>query len=432
MVFDVFLTLLLVALNGFFVAAEFAIVKVRSSQIAIQAGTTSKRAAQIIINNLDGFLAATQLGITLASLGLGWFGEDVATKIVLNFMGAIGLEIDENLAHKIALPVAFAFITILHIVFGELAPKSLAIRYPTPTTLAVSIPLRVFYFVFRPFISVLNGFANLLLKMFGIKPISEHDEIHSQEELRLLIAESEEGGAIEESERELIQNVFDFDDRIVKQVMVPRIKMSGINVNTSLEDAVKIVLQEGYSRYPIFEKSLDEIIGVVHSKDIVKNYIEKTNKPLSEITKKPFLITESKRVNDLLREFQKKKIQIAIVISEFGGTLGLVTLEDILEELVGDIQDEHDHEVQVVSRSGNTFHVVATSHLYDINKLLEEPLKESEDYETLAGMIMYHKPSSLREGEEFMIEGYKMKIIKMSRNLPELVEMKFIRNKAIE
>ena len=429
MVFDVFLTLLLVALNGFFVAAEFAIVKVRSSQIAIQAGTTSKRAAQIIINNLDGFLAATQLGITLASLGLGWFGEDVATKIVLNFMGAIGLEIDENLAHKIALPVAFAFITILHIVFGELAPKSLAIRYPTPTTLAVSIPLRVFYFVFRPFISVLNGFANLLLKMFGIKPISEHDEIHSQEELRLLIAESEEGGAIEESERELIQNVFDFDDRIVKQVMVPRIKMSGINVNTSLEDAVKIVLQEGYSRYPIFEKSLDEIIGVVHSKDIVKNYIEKTNKPLSEITKKPFLITESKRVNDLLREFQKKKIQIAIVISEFGGTLGLVTLEDILEELVGDIQDEHDHEVQVVSRSGNTFHVVATSHLYDINKLLDEPLKESEDYETLAGMIMYHKPSSLREGEEFMIEGYKMKIVKMNRNLPEQVEMKFIRKK---
>jgi CBS domain containing-hemolysin-like protein len=429
MVFDVFLTLLLVALNGFFVAAEFAIVKVRSSQIAIQAGTTSKRAAQIIIGNLDGFLAATQLGITLASLGLGWFGEDVATKIVLNFMGAIGLEMDENLAHKIALPVAFAFITILHIVFGELAPKSLAIRYPTPTTLAVSIPLRVFYFVFRPFISVLNGFANLLLKIFGIKPISEHDEIHSQEELRLLIAESEEGGAIEESERELIQNVFDFDDRIVKQVMVPRIKMSGINVNTSLEDAVKLVLQEGYSRYPIYEKSLDEIIGVVHSKDIVKNYIEKTNKPLSEITKKPFLITESKRVNDLLREFQKKKIQIAIVISEFGGTLGLVTLEDILEELVGDIQDEHDHEVQVVSRSGNTFQVIATSYLYDINKLLDEPLKESEDYETLAGMIMYHKPSSLREGEEFMIEGYKMKIVKMNRNLPEQVEMKFIRKK---
>jgi CBS domain containing-hemolysin-like protein len=432
MAFDVFLTLLLVLLNGFFVAAEFAIVKVRSSQIAIQAGTTSKRAAQIIISNLDGFLAATQLGITLASLGLGWFGEEVATRIVLNTMSAIGIEVEENLAHKIALPIAFAFITVLHIVFGELAPKSLAIRYPTPTTLWVSLPLRIFYFIFRPFIYVLNGFANLLLKLVGIKPISGHEEIHSQEELRLLIAESEEGGAIEESERELIQNVFDFDDRIVKQVMVPRIKISGINVNTSLEEAVKIVLHEGYSRYPIFEKTLDEIIGVVYSKDIVKNFIEKTNKPLSEMTKKPFFITESKPVNDLLRDFQKKKIQIAIVISEFGGTLGIVTLEDILEELVGDIQDEHDQESQVVTRSGNTFQVIATSYLNDINKFLDEPLNESDDYETLAGLLMYHKPARLREGEEFMIEGYKMKILKMNRNLPEVVEMKFIRNKAVE
>jgi CBS domain containing-hemolysin-like protein len=432
MVFDIFLTLLLVLLNGFFVAAEFAIVKVRSSQIALQAVTTSKRAAQIIINNLDGFLAATQLGITLASLGLGWFGEDVATEIVLRFMNVVGVEVNDALAHSIALPVAFVFITVLHIVFGELAPKSLAIRYPTPTTLTVSIPLRIFYFVFKPFISILNGFANLLLKMFGIKPIREGDEIHSQEELRLLIAESEEGGAIEQSERELIQNVFDFDDRIVKQVMVPRIKMSGINVNTSLEDAIKIVLQEGYSRYPVFERSLDEIIGVVHSKDIIRHFFEKTNKQLAEIAKKPYLITESRPVNDLLRDFQKKKIQIAIVISEFGGTLGLVTLEDILEELVGDIQDEHDHETQVVVRSGNTFQVVATSYLADINKHLDEPLQESDDYETLAGLLMYHQSSNLREGEEFVIEGYKMKILKMNRNLPELVEMKFIRKRNVE
>jgi CBS domain containing-hemolysin-like protein len=432
MIFDVFITFFLVLLNGFFVAAEFAIVKVRSSQIALQAGTTSKRAAQIIIDNLDGFLAATQLGITLASLGLGWFGEEVATRIVLSIMGAIGIEVEEQLAHNIALPIAFAFITVLHIVFGELAPKSLAIRYPAPTTLWVSLPLRVFYFIFRPFIYVLNGFANLLLKLIGIKPVDKHEEIHSQEELRLLIAESEEGGAIEQSERELIQNVFDFDDRIVKQVMVPRIKISGINVNTSLEDAVKIVLQEGYSRYPIFEKSLDEIIGVVHSKDIVKNFIEKTNKQLSEITKKPFFITESKPVNDLLRDFQRKKIQIAIVISEFGGTLGLVTLEDILEELVGDIQDEHDQETQVVTRTGDNFQVIATSYLNDINKFLDEPLKESEDYETLAGMLMYHKGSGLREGEEFVIEGYKMKILKMVRNLPELVEMKFVPRKSGE
>jgi CBS domain containing-hemolysin-like protein len=432
MIFDVFLTFFLVFLNGFFVAAEFAIVKVRSSQIAIQAGTNSKRAAQIIVDNLDGFLAATQLGITLASLGLGWFGEEVATQIILNAMGAMGFELDAQLAHKIALPVAFAFITVLHIVFGELAPKSIAIRYPTPITLWVSIPLRVFYFIFKPAIAVLNGFANFLLKLVGIKPIAEHDEIHSEEELRLLIAESQEGGAIEQSERELIQNAFDFDDRIVKQIMVPRVKITGIHVNTTIEEAVKIVLAEGYSRYPIYEKSLDEIIGVVHAKDVVRHFIEKSQLPLTSIVKNSYFITESKPINELLRDFQKMKVQLAIVISEFGGTIGLVTLEDIIEELVGDIQDEHDHEIQVVTRSGNTFNVVATSYISDINKFLDEPLEESEDYETLAGLLLYHRPMNLKEGEEFVVEGYKMKILKMNRTLPEQVEMKFVRKKEEE
>jgi CBS domain containing-hemolysin-like protein len=233
MLLDFLITGLLVVLNGFFVAAEFAIVKVRSSQIALQEGTVSKRAAQLIINNLDGFLAATQLGITLASLGLGWIGEDVVSQLVLSIMHSLDIQIDEAMAHRIALPTAFALLTIMHIVFGELAPKSMAIRYPTQTTLWVSVPLRVFYFVFRPFIRLLNGFANLVLRLFGIKPVGEH-EIHSEEELKLIIAESEEGGAIESSERELIQNVFDFDNRVVKQIMVPRAKVSGISVTNTL------------------------------------------------------------------------------------------------------------------------------------------------------------------------------------------------------
>src|SRR5690606_28789394 len=255
MTFDILFTLFLVFLNGFFVAAEFAIVKVRSSQIAIQAGTTSKTAAQSIIDNLDGFLAATQLGITLASLGLGWVGEGVVSRILLNLMHAINVPVTEEVAHSSAIPIAFATLTVLHIVFGELAPKSLAIRYPTATTLSISIPLKIFYFIFKPFISLLNGFANLILKMLRIKPVSEH-EIHSEEELRLIIAESEEGGAIESSERELIQNVFDFDDRIVKQVMVPRIKISGLNYKATLSEAIEIVLKEGYSRYPLFDANL--------------------------------------------------------------------------------------------------------------------------------------------------------------------------------
>src|SRR5690606_452071 len=173
MAFDILLTLFLVFLNGFFVAAEFAIVKVRSSKIALQAGTNSKKAAEVIIENLDGFLAATQLGITLASLGLGWVGEGVVSVLIMNLMATLDIPITEEVAHRIAIPVAFITLTILHIVFGELAPKSIAIRYPTSTTLSVSIPLRVFYFIFKPFISLLNGFANLILKTIGIKPVSE-------------------------------------------------------------------------------------------------------------------------------------------------------------------------------------------------------------------------------------------------------------------
>lgn len=423
MAFDIILALFLVLLNGFFVAAEFAIVKVRSSQIALQAGTKSKKAAQRIIDNLDGFLAATQLGITLASLGLGWVGEDVVSRIILNIMHGLDVPVTEEVAHSIALPIAFVTLTILHIVFGELAPKSLAIRYPTATTLAVSVPLRIFYFIFKPFISLLNGFANLILKILGIKPVSEHD-IHSEEELRLIIAESEEGGAIESSERELIQNVFDFDDRIVKQVMVPRIKISAINSSATLHEAIQLVLKEGYSRYPIYDKNLDEIKGIVHSKDVVQHYINKTNKTLLDISHQPYTVTENKPIDHLLREFQKKKVQMAIVISEYGGTIGIVTLEDILEELVGEIQDEHDQETQIVTQTGNMYRIIATSSIHDINKALDVPLKESEDYETLAGLLLMIKPSDLREGEEFVMGDYTVKILKMNRTLPELVELR--------
>jgi CBS domain containing-hemolysin-like protein len=424
MVIDIIITIFLVLLNGFFVAAEFAIVKVRSSQIAIQAGTASKRAAQIVIDNLDGFLAATQLGITLASLGLGWIGEDVVSHLILNLMQSLGLSFSPELSHQIALPVAFTILTVMHIVFGELAPKTLAIRYPTPTTLSVSIPLRVFYFIFKPFIAVLNGFAGLILKLFGIKPVHEGEEIHSEEELKLIIAESEEGGAIESSERELIQNVFDFDNRIIKQVMVPRFKISGISASSTLEQAVSIIFKEGYSRYPVYESGLDEIVGVVHTKDIMRHYIEKTGKTLGEIANKAYYVTENKPIDQVLREFQRKKVQMAIVVSEYGGTIGIVTLEDVLEELVGEIQDEHDHEAQVVTRMGNTYQVIATSPIHDINKILEVPFEESDEYETLAGLLLYHKPFDLREGEEVVIDNYKIKILKMNRTLPELVEVR--------
>lgn len=422
MTFDIIFTLFLVFLNGFFVAAEFAIVKVRSSQIALLSGTASKKAAQVIINNLDGFLAATQLGITLASLGLGWVGEDVVSALVLSAMTFLGIDITPELAHRIALPIAFIVITVLHIVFGELAPKSLAIRYPTSTALRISIPLRIFYFVFKPFIALLNGFANMILKLLGIKPIGEHG-IHTEEELKLIIAESEEGGAIESNERELIQNVFDFDNRIVKQIMVPRIKISGIKSSLPIAEAVQVIFDEGYTRYPVFDRNLDEITGIVHAKDVFKAHWEKNEQPLGSIARKAYYITENKPIDELLREFQRAKNQMAIVVNEYGGTVGVVTLEDILEEIVGEIQDEHDQEVQIVTRVGNNYRVVATSPIHDINKIIEHPLPESADYDTLSGLLMLHKPFDLKEGDEMELFGYKIRILKLNKSLPEMVEL---------
>ena len=421
MTVDVIVTILLVLLNGFFVAAEFAIVKVRSSQIALEKGNYSKRAAEKIINNLDGYLAATQLGITLASLGLGWVGEDVVSRIILSAMNGLGLPIGETMAHNIALPIAFAVLTILHIVFGELAPKSLAIRYATSTTLRISIPLQIFYYVCRPFIWLLNGFANLVLKLIGVKPITE-GEIHSEDELKLIIAESEEGGAIEPNERELIQNVFDFDDRIVRQVMVPRVKISGLRADLSITATMDLLLKEGYSRYPVYENSLDEIVGIVHAKDIITTYVQKSDKGLREVMRPAHFIPESKPIDVLLREFQRRKTQMAIVVSEFGGTIGIVTLEDILEELVGEIQDEHDHEQQIVTLlDKQVYQIVAQSSIHDINKFVDVPFPESEEYETLSGMLTYHK-STLREGDTFKLFNYKFKILRVNKTLPELVE----------
>jgi CBS domain containing-hemolysin-like protein len=421
MTLDVILTLFLVALNGFFVAAEFAIVKVRSSQIALEKGNLSKRAATNIVNNLDGYLAATQLGITLASLGLGWVGEDVMSRIILNVMDGLRLPISSTMAHSLALPIAFAMLTVLHIVFGELAPKSLAIRYPTNTTLTISVALRIFYYAFRPFIWLLNSLANLVLKIFGVKPVTEQ-EIHSEDELKLIIAESEEGGAIEPNERELIQNVFDFDDRIVRQVMVPRVKISGLRSTLSMQETMEVVLREGYSRFPVFENSLDEIIGIVHAKDIIAAYVQKADKTLKEIMRPAHFIPESKRIDVLLREFQRRKSQMAIVVSEFGGTIGIVTLEDILEELVGEIQDEHDHEQQIVTLlDKQDYQIVAQSSIHDINKFVDVPFPESEDYETLSGLLTYHKPS-LKEGDTFTLFNYRFKILRLNKTLPELVE----------
>jgi len=426
MALDIFITLLLVLLNGFFVAAEFAIVKVRSSQIEVREDINQNiaRTAKSIVSNLDAYLAATQLGITLASLGLGWVGEEVTTNILLRTFHALNLTLSEKAAHNLAVPVAFAAITVLHITFGELAPKSLAIRYPSNTTFVVALPLKIFYVVFRPFIWMLNGLANFILRIFGIHPV-HGGEIHSEEELKMIISESHEGGAIEETERDLIRNVFDFDDRRVWDIQTLRKNITAMDVNLSLDDAIQFAIKEGYSRYPVCDGSLDEIAGIIYTKDLMKTMVaQKKPESIRPLLRRVNFIPESRLIKDLLKEFQKKHIQMAVVTNEIGEVSGIVTMEDILEELVGEIQDEYDNEKPYVEKtSRNTFIVNAHTNLSDINKYLPYRLEESDHYETLSGLIAYQFPEELHEHDKLTIDRYEVRILKMYRNSAETVEL---------
>lgn len=423
---NLFLTFFLVLLNGFFVAAEFAIVKVRASQLETKAQSMVAKISKSIVHNLDAYLAATQLGITLASLALGWVGEKTMEQIIhsiltnLSFIEPAQAEI---YSHKFALPLGFFIITMLHIVFGELVPKSIAIRNPYKTTLFIATPLKIFRTIFLPLIYMMNGVANFVLRLLGIK--LHEDEVHSEEELKLIITESAEGGAIEDSERDLIHNVFEFDDRLVKQVFIHNSKVEGIPIESTMEEASRIVLEQGYSRYPIYNASLDNIIGMVHSKDILRNIIKKQFQKISDIKRDVLFVNENKRVLDLLRSFQKNKTEFGVVVDEFGATIGIITMEDILEELVGDIQDEHDDEAIIVEKiDEKTFRVLSLSSIDDINENLPFDIPKDEMYETLSGYVNSLSADLPEIGDVFENEHYSFKILTMSRKSPEVIELK--------
>ncbi|GAB2985664.1 hemolysin family protein [Mucilaginibacter puniceus] len=423
-------TIFLVLLNGFFVAAEFAMVRVRGSQIELRAKTGSAvaKVARGILHNLDGYLAATQLGITIASLALGVVGEKVVTNIVVRaFLGA-GIELSAGFITASHI-ISFAVITILHIVFGELAPKSLAIQKSVPTTLAVSVPLRFFFIFFKPLIWVLNGFANFILGLFGIKTLEGGEAHHSSEELQYLLEQGKETGALDSNEHELIQNVFDFNERVVKNIMVPRTKISGIEVDTPREVLLEILITEGYSRMPVFDDVIDKIVGIVHAKDILPLLARGEEIVLKDIIRKPYFIPETKKINDLMAELQQKRIQIAIVSDEFGGTAGMVTLEDIVEELVGEIQDEYDEEkpiVEVVNE--REFIVNALAPIYDVNGHLPHDLPEDGDFDTVSGWLGHIFGKIPDVGEQKESNGYNITVLKKSDQNIESVKLELLIN----
>src|SRR5688572_5496996 len=431
MILNILITILLVLLNGFFVAAEFALVKVRSSQLELRAQAGNKLAlvAHGMTAKLDAYLSATQLGITLASLGLGWVGEGVVSEIIIHLMHLAGYKGSEILAHSIALPISFALITVLHIVFGELAPKSLAIQRPESTSLAVAYPLKFFYFVFQPAIWILNGFSNFILRMMGISPM-HGSEVHTAEELRLLFEQSKESGEIEVSEHELIENVFQFSDRMVKQIMVPRTKVVALEIGMLTEKVLTIIFAEGYTRMPVYRETIDNIVGVLYVKDLLIKMRQNEDINLEELMRPAYFIPETKKINRLLQQFQRKHLHMAIVTDEFGGVSGIATIEDIMEELVGEIQDEYDDENAIVKKTADfEYQIEGSAYVPDVNEFLPYALPEGEDYETVGGFVNYIFGHIPEKGESMVFDVYDVTILEKSDRKIELVQLRVTEDK---
>lgn len=425
MALEIIFTFFLVFLNGFFVASEFAIVKVRASQLEVRAleGHRAANLASHIINHLDGYLAATQLGVTLASLGLGWIGEPVFSEALIGLIKLMGFELTEKLAHSIAMPIAFSLITMLHIIFGELAPKSVAIQRAERVTLLVSFPLRVFFLVFRPFIWGLNGISNVLLKSVGITP-SHEEEVHSNDELKFLIQQGHEMGSIVATDYDIIKNAFNFSERTARQVMVPRTQLLAIDLEDFGDQKLEEILEARFSRVPCHRGGLDNIVGVIYLKDLLLRIRRNEKFEISEIMRPMPAVPETKKIGPLLKEFQQKHEQIAVVVNEYGGTSGIITMEDILEELVGEIQDEFDDEAPFVEKiKDKTYHVLAGTALDDLNDLLPHPIKKDEHYETLSGLLSLHFGSIPAVNEKIEFDDYEFTVLKRDKNVVTLVQV---------
>ncbi len=414
------LVLFIIAINAFFVAAEFSIIKVRYSQVEADAASGSKIAelSQGVLDRLDAYLSAAQIGITLASLALGWVGEPIVADALVWAIHSLSLPISEAFAHKIAIPIGFLFITVLHLIFGEAVPKYAAIYYPQEFTYACALPLRLFAKMTAPLVWLINSGTWLVLAPFGIKVSSEEDS-HTEEELRLLLAESArsgELGSIQKTEHELIERVFGFDERLVRQIMVPRTQMAAVNSEATPDEVLELVSREGYSRIPVYTGSRDNIVGIVHTKELLRRVLDKEPFSLANVMRPAYFVPETKKIRVLLRELQSKRMHMAIVVDEFGVTCGLVTLEDIVEELVGEIQDEFDDERPAVeARKDGGFIVNAHASILDVNALLPAPLPESGEYSTVAGFVNVIFSGIPEAGQECVDGPYVVRVLKRSR-----------------
>ncbi|CAM5201091.1 CBS domain containing-hemolysin-like protein OS=Ureibacillus acetophenoni OX=614649 GN=SAMN05877842_102527 PE=3 SV=1 [Ureibacillus acetophenoni] len=406
--------IVLIILTAFFVATEFAIVKVRTSRIdqLVEEGNKSAIAAKHVTTHLDEYLSACQLGITVTALGIGMVGESTFEFILEPMFSAIG--IGPDYVHYFTIAGAFALATFFHVVVGELAPKSVAIQKAEKITLMFSKPIMIFYKILFPFIWFLNGSARVLIGIFGMKPANEHELSHTEEELRLLLTESYKSGEINQNELNYVNNVFEFDERIAREIMVPRTRMVGFYKDVTFEELLTTVSEERYTRYPIFEGDRDNIIGFLNIKDFLTQGMNNRIKPdtfnLEEFINPVIKVLDSTPINDLLVRMQKERTPIAILIDEYGGTAGLVTLEDIIEEIVGDIHDEFDDDeiadVRVMEEGSYVFD--SSVLLDDIEDLLNIEFN-NEDIDTIGGWY-YNQDLDLDETTSIQYAGYQFSI----------------------
>jgi len=393
-IFNLTIIVLLLFSNGFFVASEFAMVKVRKTRVEqlVKEGNSDAKLAQKAIDDLDKFIAAVQLGVTISSIGLGWVGEGTLARIIEPVFSIIP-GINPTIAtHTVSATLAFCLITFLHVVLGELIPKSIALEYTEKTALWVARPMHGISYVFTPFIWALNGFGNIILKILNIPHANKASSVHSTEELDMLVDASYDGGVLNETEKDILHNVFKFSDLTAKQVMVPRTDMVCIPDDMSLEDLNKLAAESQYTRYPVYNEDIDHIIGLIHVKDLYSLAIKDQNCPIKDLLREILLVPETITMDNLVLEFKKRKGQIAIVVDEFGGTSGLITLEDVLEEIFGDVQDEFDEEEEsnIEEISENTYLANAMMRLDELSEYfeLDNDEFEDDDVDTIGGLVV--------------------------------------------
>ena len=407
--------LLLVAANGFFVAAEFALVGVRASRIETVANQGSRAAKRLMqqLQNLNAYLSACQLGITLASLGLGWIGEPAIARLLEGPLAGWS----EAWRHGIAIFVAFVIITSLHIVLGEQAPKLIGLARAEKVALAVALPMQLFYRIFSLPIRALDWASARTVQLVGINATGEHGSTYTEEELRRLIDISRESGHLRAEERRLIHRVFEFSDTLVREAMVPRTEMAAIPNTCNLEEITKAFDQHRYSRLPVYRESFDDVCGFIHSKDVMPYLLHPEKFKLEDVLQPPLYVVDTARLEHVLRQMQKAKMHFGFVVDEHGGLEGVITLEDLLEEIVGEISDEHDEEVneQITRIDDKTFQLAGGLAVRDLNRRLKLTVPESESYTTIGGFLMTEAGHVLKPGEVVQHDGLVFKIERVEK-----------------